>query len=217
MHRASSLLRFLFPKIVLPEFLYGVLLVLSRCCFHHLVENSILYKKRYTALLHSTNTFFSIIRSVAGGKVDGQILLGARSEKFKILFGARGEKWKNLFRAKWHLWKILFGSQRVQYSNTVADEYKTSLNMIVNILADEKDQITRLFPCRMPTRRLTTTRSTQWWFNERASVNDLMSERTNVRWMKERTNELFERLNEWTFEQTNDQLNEPTNQRMNEL
>ena len=27
------------------EFLYGILLVLSRCCLHHLVENSILYKK----------------------------------------------------------------------------------------------------------------------------------------------------------------------------
>ena len=38
-----------------------------------------------------------IIRSVVGGKVDGQILFGARSEKPKILFGARGEKRKHLF------------------------------------------------------------------------------------------------------------------------
>ena len=35
-----------------------------------------------------------IIRSVVSGKVDGQILFGARSEKPKILFGARGEKRK---------------------------------------------------------------------------------------------------------------------------
>ena len=41
-----------------------------------------------------------IIRSVVGGKVDGQILFGARSEKPKILFGARSEKRKNLFGAK---------------------------------------------------------------------------------------------------------------------
>ena len=41
-----------------------------------------------------------IIRSVVGGKVDGQILFGARSEKAKILFGARGEKRKNLCGTK---------------------------------------------------------------------------------------------------------------------
>ena len=29
---------------------------------------------------------------MVGGKVDGQILFRARSEKSKILFGARGEK-----------------------------------------------------------------------------------------------------------------------------
>ena len=33
-----------------------------------------------------------IIQSVVGGKVDGQILFGVRSEKPKILFGDRGEK-----------------------------------------------------------------------------------------------------------------------------
>ena len=76
--------------------------MLSRCCFHHLVENSILYKKDIQPfyigpILFSEN---KIIRSVAGGKVDGQILFGARSEKPKILFGARGEKWKNLFGAE---------------------------------------------------------------------------------------------------------------------
>ena len=76
--------------------------MLSRCCFHHLVENSILYKKdiqpfNIGPILFSEN---KIIRSVIGGKVDGQILFGARSEKPKILFGARGEKPKILFRAK---------------------------------------------------------------------------------------------------------------------
>ena len=59
-------------------------------------------QKRYTALLHRTNTFSEnrIIRLVVGGKVDGQILVDARSEKPKMLFGARGEKRKNLFGAK---------------------------------------------------------------------------------------------------------------------
>ena len=42
---ASSLLRFFFLKNCTSEFLYRALLVLSKCCFHHLVENSILYKK----------------------------------------------------------------------------------------------------------------------------------------------------------------------------
>ena len=41
-----------------------------------------------------------IIRSVVGGKVDGQILFGSRSEKLKILFCARGDKWKNVVGAK---------------------------------------------------------------------------------------------------------------------
>ena len=49
-----------------------------------------------------------------GGKVDGQILFGARSESPKIVFGARGEKQKNLFDYKWQLRKILFGSQMVK-------------------------------------------------------------------------------------------------------
>ena len=45
MYFASSLLRIFGVKIIFQEFFYGVPLVLSRCCFHHLVENSILYKK----------------------------------------------------------------------------------------------------------------------------------------------------------------------------
>ena len=45
MHFASSLLRIFVAKKKFLEFLYGIILVLSRCCFHHLVENSFLYKK----------------------------------------------------------------------------------------------------------------------------------------------------------------------------
>ena len=45
MHFASSLLRIFLAKIFFLQFLYGILLVLFRCCFHHLVENSILYIK----------------------------------------------------------------------------------------------------------------------------------------------------------------------------
>ena len=84
------------------EFLYGILLVLSRCCFHHIVENSILYKNDIQhfcigPILFSENKFK---RSVVGGKVDGQILSGTRSEKPKILSGARDEKRKNLSGTK---------------------------------------------------------------------------------------------------------------------
>ena len=76
--------------------------MLSTCCFHHLVENSVVYKKNiqhfYTEpILFSEN---KIIRLVVGGKVDGQSLFGARSEKPTILFGARDDKPKNLFGAK---------------------------------------------------------------------------------------------------------------------
>ena len=76
--------------------------MLSRCCFHHLVENLILYKKDIQPF-HIATILFSeneIIRSVVRGKIDGQILFGARSEKPKILYGARGEKPKILFGAK---------------------------------------------------------------------------------------------------------------------
>ena len=58
---------------------------------------------------------------MVGGKVDGQILFGAMSEKPKILFGTRGEKRKNLFGAKWQLWNILFGSQRVNNLSSYND------------------------------------------------------------------------------------------------
>ena len=89
MHFASSLLRICLATLSFLEFLYGMLLVLSRCCFHHIVKNSILYKKDIQhfyigPILYSEN---EIIWSVIGGKVDGQILSGTRSEKRKNLFG----------------------------------------------------------------------------------------------------------------------------------
>ena len=98
----SSLLRIFLAKMFFLEVLYGILLVISRCCFHHLVENSILYKKDIQhfyigPILLSEN---KIVRSVVGGKIYGQILFGTRSEKPKILFGIRDEKWKNLFGTK---------------------------------------------------------------------------------------------------------------------
>ena len=115
MHFASSLLRICVAKKKILEFLYGILLVLSRCCFHHLVENSILYKKDIQHFYIGPILFLEnkIIRLVVGGKVDGQILFGTRNEKPKILFGTRDEKRKYLFGTKWQLRKILFDSERV--------------------------------------------------------------------------------------------------------
>ena len=109
MYFASSLLRIFLAKIVFLEFLYEILLVLSRCSFHHLVENSILNKK-YIQPFYIGPILFSeniIIRSVVSGKVDGQILFGARGETPKILFGARSEKPKILFGARGEKPKIL--------------------------------------------------------------------------------------------------------------
>ena len=89
MHFASSLLRIFVATIFILEFLYVILLVLSRCCLHHLVVNSILYKKDLQhfyigPILFSEN---KIIRSVVDGKVDGQILFVTRDEKRKNLVG----------------------------------------------------------------------------------------------------------------------------------
>ena len=66
-----------------------------------------------------------IIRSVVGGKVDGQILFCIRSEKPKILFGTRDEKRKNVFGIRWQLRKILFGSQRVKESHIKPQQVST--------------------------------------------------------------------------------------------
>ena len=76
--------------------------MLSRWCFHHLVENSILYKKDIQTFNIGPIPFSEnkIIRSVVGRKVDGQFLFGARSEKPQILFDSRGEKPKIVFDAK---------------------------------------------------------------------------------------------------------------------
>ena len=89
--------------------------MLSRCCFHHLVENSILYKKDIQHLcigpiLCSEN---KIIRSVVSRKVDGQILFGARSEKPKILFGERGEKRKSYLVPNDSYEKMYFAVKRL--------------------------------------------------------------------------------------------------------
>ena len=69
--------------------------MLSRCCFHHLVESPILYKKIYTALLLGPTLFSEnkIIRSVDGGKVDGQFYLvpGVRNRKFYLVPWVRNE------------------------------------------------------------------------------------------------------------------------------
>ena len=43
MHFAFRLLSKKLVQKFIQKFLYGVLLVISRCCFHNLVENSILY------------------------------------------------------------------------------------------------------------------------------------------------------------------------------
>ena len=101
MHFASSLLRIFLAKMFFLKFVYGILLVISRCCVHHLVENSILYKKNIPPFYKGPILFSEnkIIRSVVGGKVDGQTLAGTRSEKPKILSGTRDEKRKQFV---WH-------------------------------------------------------------------------------------------------------------------
>ena len=94
MHFASSLLRIFWAPLSFLEFLYEILLVLSRCCFHHIVENSILYKKRYTVLLHRTNTFSEnkIIRSVEKLTVKIWPAPEVRNRKFYLAPGMRNGK-----------------------------------------------------------------------------------------------------------------------------
>ena len=104
MHFASSLLRIFMAKKNFQEFLYEVLYywcyldavftIWARIQFSTKKDIQHFY---IGPILFSEN---KIIGSVVGGKVDGQILFGARSEKPKILFCARGEKLKNLFGAK---------------------------------------------------------------------------------------------------------------------
>ena len=99
MHTVSSLLRIFLATISFLEFLYGILLVLSRFCFHHIVENSIFYKKD---IQHFTldQYFFQKIKSYgrwSAEKLTVKFYLVPRSDKPKILFGTRDEKQKNLF------------------------------------------------------------------------------------------------------------------------
>ena len=95
MHFASSLLRICLAKKIL-DFLYGILLVLSRCCFHHLVENSILYKKDMQHFYIGPIVFSEnkIIRSVVGGKLTVKFYLapGVRNRTFYLAPGMRNGK-----------------------------------------------------------------------------------------------------------------------------
>ena len=91
--------------------MYGILLVLFRCCFHHIVENSILYKNDIHHFYIGPIRFSEnkIIWSVVGRKVDVQILEW-ETENF---IWCQGWETYNLFGAKWQLQKILFGCQMV--------------------------------------------------------------------------------------------------------
>ena len=88
--------RILLAKKFFLEFLYGMLLMLRRLCFHHLVENSILYKKDIQPFYIGPIIFSEnkIIQSVVSGKVDGQILFDARmrNQKFYLVPGMRNRK-----------------------------------------------------------------------------------------------------------------------------
>ena len=94
MHFASSLLRICLATLSFLEFLYGILLLLSRCCFHHIVENSILYKKDIQhfyiePIFYSEN---KIIRSVEKLTVKFYLAPGVRNRKFYLAPGMRNGK-----------------------------------------------------------------------------------------------------------------------------
>ena len=128
MHFASSLLKFFPQKYYFQNFAMEHYLMLSRCCFHYLVANSILYKKKVLQHFYIGTILFlenKIILSVIGRKVDGQ-----------ILFGARSEKRKNSFRAKWQLWTNLFGSQRVKQTQVhISLEKETTWKFFLTLFA----------------------------------------------------------------------------------
>ena len=76
--------------------------MLSRCHFHRLVDNSISPQKKICSTFGKDQYFSSeikILRSVVGGKVDGQFLFGTRSEKPKMLIGTSDEKRKQMYLA----------------------------------------------------------------------------------------------------------------------
>ena len=94
MHFASSLLRIFLTTISFLEFLYGILLVLSRYCFHHLVENSILYKKDIQhfyigPILYAEN---KIMWSAEKLTVKFYLAPGVRNRKFYLALGMRNRK-----------------------------------------------------------------------------------------------------------------------------
>ena len=135
MHFANSLLRIFLANIFFLEFLYGILLVLSRCCFHHIVENSILYKKDIQHF-YIEPIFFSenkMIQSVVGGKVDSQILFGTRSEKTENFIWHQGWETEKFIWHKVTVTKILFDSQRVNRWNSNIDGYWWLLSHSVGV------------------------------------------------------------------------------------
>ena len=96
MHFASSLLRILLATISFLEFLYGILLVLSRCCFHHLVENSIHYKKDIQHF-YIGPILYSEIKSYGRWSVEKltvkfYLVPGVRNRKFYLAPGMRNGK-----------------------------------------------------------------------------------------------------------------------------
>ena len=107
MHFASSLLRIFLATLSFLEFLYGILLVLSRCCFHRLVENSILYKKDIQHFCIGPILFQKIKSygrwSAENLTVKFYLASGVRNRKFYL---ARDEKRKNLFATKWQFRKF---------------------------------------------------------------------------------------------------------------
>ena len=117
MHFASGLLRIFVAKICFLEFLYGILLVLSRCCFHHLVENSILYKKDIQHF-YIGPILFQKIKSYGRWSAEKMMVKfylapAVRNRQFYLAPGMRNRK------MYWHqmtVTKILFGSQRVKTS-----------------------------------------------------------------------------------------------------
>ena len=151
MHFASSLLRIFLAKNVFLEFFYEVLLVLSRCCFHYFVENPILYKKDIPPfyigqILFSEN---KIIRSVVSGKVDGQIVFGARrNQQFYLAPGMRNEKiylapndsYKQFYLAVKGLISILipypvcWTGEELWIFNAVSDREKVSCDAVMTTL-----------------------------------------------------------------------------------
>lgn len=65
------------------KLLYGVQLVLSIYCLHHLVEHSIIYKKKINNTSTQDQDFFHKVKHTAGGKVDGKNNLVPGGQKMK--------------------------------------------------------------------------------------------------------------------------------------